>query len=233
MSNTAKFSQSFQDEMSPLGESQSILSMSNEFRAIKRIVLQEAFSDPDSMKNRIMITSVHGNAGKTFIAYNLARSIALEKEKTVLLVDCDVTSPSFNKAMEIEGVDSTSGTVLGLIDYLNDVSKGLGDVLLHTDVDNLKVLPCGQHHFLANELLSGANMAQLMSEFQSRYPNRLVILDAPPLLDVNESATLSQYVDQLIVVVEEGVTKSIDLARLSHQIPKDIIVYYLLNRAES
>lgn len=228
MSNTVVFTKQFQESMSPMGASQSLLAMSNEFRSVKRVILKTAFENPDKPRNRILVTSVHGRCGKTFISYNLARSVALEQDKTVLLVDADVTSPSLNEGIRM--VDSGSDAPqLGLIDFLMDVSKGLNEVLLNTDVENLKVIPCGNHNYLANELLSGSNMAQLMSEFQTRYPDRVVILDSPPLLDVNETATLSQYVDQVVIVVQDGVTKAHDLVRLSQQIPKDITVHYVLN----
>lgn len=232
MAHYVHFSQAFQDKMSPSVKGRSLLALTNEFRNIKRVLLKDAFHDPSAPKNRIMVTSVHQGAGRTFLAYNLARSVALEQDKTVLLVNADVSSPEIDRALIRDDIDDKD-QIPGLIDYLVDVTKALNEVLCHTNVDNLKVIPCGRDHYLANELLSGNHMAQLMTEFQSRYPDRVVIFDAPPLLDISEAATLSQYVDQLIVVVQDGVTSISDLQRLSEQLPKDVKVHYLLNRAKS
>ena len=67
--------------------------MQEEFRHIKRKLINNAFGPAAKTlkhSNLIMVTSSNPNEGKTFISINLALSIALEQDKTVLLVDADV-----------------------------------------------------------------------------------------------------------------------------------------------
>jgi len=76
-----------------------------EFRHIKRKLLNNAFglaSKTLHNSNLIMVTSSHPNEGKTYVAINLALSIALEQDKTVLLIDADVLRPSLHRELEFD-----------------------------------------------------------------------------------------------------------------------------------
>lgn len=226
MSDFYVFSDAFSDKMSPVSSEGKSLAFSNEFRALKRVLLNDAFVDPANPKNRIMVTSLKRGAGRSFVAYNAARSIALEQDKTVLLVNADVTSNELDLALSKNDAHPT----LGLIDLLVSESVSVSDIICHTEISNFKVIPRGKEHYLANELFSGTVMVKLMREFQSRYPDRLVMFDAPPLMDVSESITLAHSVDQIVVVLEYGVTRVSEIQNLQALLPKDVKVHYLLNK---
>lgn len=217
-------SQSFLRKMTP--DESIVLPMSKEFRELKRAVLQEAFPVSGEHKNRVMITSTERGSGKTFIAYNLARSVALEQDKTVLLVQADVDNPDFNEA-----INGGGSAPVGLIDFLTDVSMPLSFALYHTDIEKLKVIPLGSSHYLANELFSSGHMNQLMSEFQDRYPDRLVIIDAPSLGLAPESLAIAQHVDQVIIVVAEDVSLASSLKKAVETLPKTVSASIILNKA--
>lgn len=203
-----------------------------EFRSIKREVLRCAFNaehgedDGDILlepKNRIMVTSITDQAGKTFIAYNLAKSIANEQDKNILLVDADVINSTLSQTTEPRPQE-------GLIDYLSSPNADIAERIYHTDRDNMRFMPTGTDHFLANELFSSDKMSVLMAEFRDRYPDRLVIFDAPSLLDVNESVALSAHMDQIIIIIEEGKTREKDIKTVVKRLPKNIKVHYILNK---
>lgn len=220
-----KFSDCFLKKMAPADSFS--LPMSKEFRELKRSVLTEAFPVSGEHRNRIMVTSTESGCGKTFIAYNLARSVALEQDKTVLLVQVDVNNPDFNEAMKVG--DSTP---VGLIDFLTDVSMPLNEALYHTDIDKLKVIPLGNSHYLANELFSSGYMNQLMNEFQVRYPDRLVIIDAPSLCDAPEALAIVQHVDQVLIIVSENVSTVSSLKNCIDALPKSVTGKIVLNKTK-
>jgi exopolysaccharide/PEP-CTERM locus tyrosine autokinase len=146
-----------------------------------------------------MVTSSREGEGKTFVAINLAMSLAAERDKKVLLIDADLSDPSILKRLGIRAER-------GLIDVLDDASIDLADVLLRTNVEGLSVLPAGHPHPLSTELLASARMEQFMSEIAQRYVDRVIVLDAPPVLATSESAALALHVGQIAFVVEASRT---------------------------
>lgn len=197
-----------------------------EFRHIKRKLLNNAFgSAAKTLKhsNLIMVSSSNPNEGKTFISINLALSIALEQDNTVLLIDADVLRPSLHRELEFESKK-------GLVEYLLAEVDSLSDVIYNTNMPNLKIIPAGKSHHLTNELLASARMVQLAKELAERYPDRLVIFDCPPILGVTETPVLSSLVGQAIVVVEESKTKIDDVKRAVSQLNEDIAIGCVMNK---
>ena len=173
-----------------------------EFRIIKRPLLKRAFAEraPGAMPpNLIMITSSLPGEGKTYCAINLAMSIAMELDHTVLLVDADVARPSILRTLGLPAER-------GLMDILVDDKLDLSDVLLRTNVDTLSILPAGTSTPRATELLASSTMSSLVTEIANRYPDRVVIFDSPPLLLTSESRVLAGHMGQIVVVVEAQTT---------------------------
>ena len=197
-----------------------------EFRHIKRKLLNNAFGPAAKTlkhNNLIMVTSSNANEGKTFVSINLALSIALEQDKTVLLVDADVLRPSIHRELEFESKQ-------GLLEYLLDDVTSLSDVIYNTNVTNLKIIPAGKPHHLTNELLASTKMATLAQELAQRYPDRIVIFDCPPILGVTETPVLSSLVGQAVVVVEESKTKLEDVKKAVSQLHEDIAIGFVMNK---
>lgn len=198
-----------------------------EFRHIKRKLINNAFGPAAKTlrhSNLIMVSSSNPNEGKTFISINLALSIALEQDKTVLLVDADVLRPSLHRELQFESKE-------GLLEYLLGEVPSLSDVIYNTNVVNLKLIPAGKAHHLTNELLASTKMATLAKELAQRYPDRIVIFDCPPILGVTETPVLSSLVGQAVVVVEESKTKLDDVKKAVSQLDEDIAVGFVMNKA--
>jgi exopolysaccharide/PEP-CTERM locus tyrosine autokinase len=176
------------------------LPIADEFRRIKRPLLENMSkfesASADHM-NLILVTSAYAGVGKTFCSVNLAASIALERERNVLLIDADVVKPHISKAFGLEGRP-------GLIDLLEDESLTVQDVVVRTDLNEIQVLPAGREHLQSTELLSSARMEQLMDEIATRYPDRIVVIDSPPLLMTSEAQALAMQVGQIVLVIECG-----------------------------
>jgi len=173
-----------------------------DFRVIKRPLLQRAFAerkDSDKPGNLIMVTSSLPGEGKTYCAINLAMSIAMELDHTVLLVDADVARPSVLRSLGLPAHR-------GLMDILLDDKLDMADVMLRTNVDTLSILPAGTSTPRATELLASSAMSTLVDEIANRYPDRVVIFDSPPLLLTSESRVLASHMGQIVLVVEAQTT---------------------------
>ncbi len=201
--------------------------INEEYRVIKRKLINNAFGTLSSTlkhPNLILVSSSRSGEGKTFSAINLALSIALEQDKTVLLVDSDVLRPSVSKTLNIHHAT-------GLTDYLLSADTKVSDILLSTNVERLKIITAGRPHHLSTELLASERMVQLAYEFATRYHDRIVIFDAPPLLGVNETAVMASMCGQALIVVEENRTKLAEIEQAVALLPQDIAVGFLINKA--
>ena len=173
-----------------------------EFRIIKRPLLKRAFAErgpKDNPANLIMVTSSLPGEGKTYCAINLAMSIAMELDHTVLLVDADVARPSVLRTLGLPAQR-------GLMDILVDDALELPDVILRTNVDTLALLPAGATSNAATELLASSTMAAMLTELANRYPDRVIIFDSPPLMLTTEARVLASHMGQIVVVVEAQTT---------------------------
>jgi protein-tyrosine kinase len=173
-----------------------------EFRVIKRPLLKRALAErneQDKPSNLIMVTSSLPGEGKTYCAINLAMSIAMELDHTVLLVDADVARPSVLRTLGLPAQR-------GLMDMLLDDKLDLSDVMLRTNVDTLSILSAGASNPRATELLASQSMSNLVYEIANRYPDRVVIFDSPPLLLTSEAHVLATHMGQIVLVVEAETT---------------------------
>jgi len=201
--------------------------IAGEFRVIKRPLLANAKGKgvtPVSRGNLIMVTSSLASEGKTFVALNLALSIALEVDSTVLLVDGDVIAPGVMRRL---GLKESKG----LIDLLTTPSLDVGDVLLKTDIERLSVLPAGTAHDRASEFLASEAMARLLDELATRYPDRIILFDSPPLLATTESRALAMHMGQIVVVVEADRTVRGTVEDALSKVESCPVVMTVLNKA--
>ena len=75
-------------------------------------------------------------------------------------------------------------------------------MLLRTNVDKLSLLPAGMPHERATEMLASQSMQAVLEEIASRYDNRIVVFDSPPLLATTEARVLARHMGQVVMVVE-------------------------------
>ena len=189
-------------------------SLLEDFRIIKRPLLKRAFSEAaegGNPGNLIMLTSSLPGEGKTYCAINLAMSIAMELDHTVLLVDADVARPSVLRTLGLPAQR-------GLMDLLIDEKLDMSDVLLRTNVDTLSILAAGTSTPRATELLASSTMTNLVQEIANRYPDRIVIFDSPPLLLTSEARVLASHMGQIVVVVESQTTTQHAVKEALHQL---------------
>ena len=202
--------------------------IADEFRVIKRPLIRNAVGKsgaaPVKNGNLIMVTSALPGEGKTFTSVNLAMSIALEFDSTVLLVDGDVAHPQLPALL---GIPSSPG----LLDLLTRDDIDVGDTLIKTNVEKLTIMPAGSRHRRATELLASEQMVGLLQELGARYPDRIVIFDSPPLLATTEARVLAGHMGQILMVVSADSTARSTVQAALTTIENCEIVLMMLNKA--
>jgi exopolysaccharide/PEP-CTERM locus tyrosine autokinase len=169
-----------------------------QFRTIKRPILMKASSASDKRVpngNLVLVTSAVPGEGKTFTTVNLAMSIAMELDHTVLLVDADAAKSDVSRLFELEEAE-------GLTDYLAQPERALSEFLVGTDIEKLTVLPAGRPRANVTELLASEHMRNLVNQFGQRYTDRIVVIDSPPMLAASGASILAHLVGQTVFVVE-------------------------------
>jgi len=169
----------------------------------------------------IMVTSAVSGEGKSFVASNLAVSIAQNIDQHVLLMDCDIRRASIHSNF---GFDD----VAGLSEYL---SKGtsLSSLLLKTEIDKLTILPGGKPPENPAELVSSNQMSKLLKEVTSRYSNRYIIIDSPPPHLTSETSVIARQVDGILLVVKSGSTDRKMVEELLEMVGKEKVLGIVLN----
>jgi exopolysaccharide/PEP-CTERM locus tyrosine autokinase len=178
-----------------------------EYRQIKRPLMAAAkTSGAAAVANGrvIMIASALPGEGKSFTSVNLALSMALEKDTSVLLVDGDLAKSEVTRAFDLRGEP-------GLMDLLLDEGRDSASVILTTSMPGFSILPAGRETTTATEHLASSRMESVVAELLSRDPARIVLFDSPPLLLTTESRALTSLAGQVVVVVraEETTHKAV------------------------
>jgi len=199
----------------------------DEYRVIKRPIIKNALGLGDERVrhgNLVMVTSSLPGEGKTFTSINLAMSVAMEYDSRVLLVDGDVAHPSMPSILETPHSP-------GLLDVLTRDDVDVADALIRTNVERLTLLPAGSRQRRSTELLASEQMASLLRELASRYSDRIIIFDSPPLLATTEARVLATHMGQIVMVVAADATSQHALNQALATIENCDIVLMLLNKA--
>lgn len=217
VANTAK--QALQERRIITGVEQN--EFTDAYRILRTQVLQRL---REKNWNSLAITSPGLNEGKTLTAINLAISLAMEVNYTVLLVDADLRHPSVHEYFGIEAE-------FGLSDYLT-ADKPLSELLVHPEgIPGFVILPGGKPLTNSAEMLNSPRMARLVEELKTRYPSRIVLFDLPPLLTAADTLAFSPYVDAALLVVEEGKTQADEARRAVGLLESTNVIGTVLNKS--
>lgn len=201
---------------------------SEEYQHIKRRVLGNMVPgalNSNRPSNLILITSSVPSEGKTFTSVNLAISIAMEVDHTILVVDTDIMKRDLSRTLGV--VDRK-----GLFDLLASPHLKLEDLLVRTNMRNLVVLPVGTRRDGSTELLASMRMRELADEIALRYRDRVVLFDSPPVLATTTASALAPLVGQVILVAEAGSTKHETIREALQRLDRVTITGVIMNKAK-
>ena len=169
----------------------------------------------------ILVTSAMPGEGKTFVAANLAVSIARNINEHVLLIDCDLRKPNIHTRFGYNNVR-------GLSEYLSR-NVPLASLLLKTKIKKLTLLPGGKIPGNPSELLSSEAMKKLLVEVRERYKDRIIIIDSPPPQLTAETNVIARQVDSILLVVKYGGTKREMVAEMVDRLGKEKVLGVVFN----
>lgn len=190
-----------------------------QFKALRTSILFPGTGKPPRVT---MVTSAVPGEGKSFVASNLAVSIAQNIDDHVLLIDCDLRLPTIHKVF---GITENRG----LSEYLSEEME-LSPLFVKTGINKLSILPGGNPPANPSELLSSDQMANLINEVRTRYNDRYIILDSAPPLLASESNALVKHTDGILLVVNCGSTDRDAITELTDIFEKDKILGVVFNR---
>jgi exopolysaccharide/PEP-CTERM locus tyrosine autokinase len=193
-----------------------------QFKILRSNLLYPASGTPP---RSVMVTSPMPGEGKSFVASNLAISAALNINRHVLLMDCDLRRPSIHTRFGFENVP-------GLCDYLSN-GNSLSDLLIRTSIDKLTILPGGRPPDNPSELLSSERMEELLKETAARYHDRLIIVDSPPPLLTAETNVLAKWVEGVVIVIQHGKTPRESVSDIINKMGRDKITGIIMNAFEA
>jgi capsular exopolysaccharide synthesis family protein len=174
--------------------------------------------------NSLAITSPAKGSGKSTIAANLAVSIAMEMNYTVMLVDLDLRNPFIHHYFGFEPEK-------GLSDYLLEGAE-LSGLLIHPGIERLVILPAGTPVPQSSELLATPRMANLMADITTRYAKRIILFDLPPLLHMDDALTFLPQVESCLLVVEEGGNSPAEIEQSLHLLENSNLLGTVYNKAQ-
>jgi Mrp family chromosome partitioning ATPase/capsular polysaccharide biosynthesis protein len=162
---------------------------------------------PSIVQRSVMITGSTLSEGKSSVALNLAVTVAVAGHK-VILIEADLRRPSLAGALGLlakRGKRGTAGVLMGEISLrdalipANDLSENLSVLLVEQSAP-----------YLAEGLLAASDQLVAQAEALADF----VIFDAPPVTEVSDALPLSQHVDDVLIVVRLGRTRSDQLVNL-------------------
>lgn len=171
----------------------------------------------------LAVTSAKPDEGKTLTAVNLSISLAMKLDYTIVLVDADLCRPSVHAVFGFE-------PKLGLSDYLSG-NAPLDGILVDPGIEHLVIFPGRERLANSSELLSSPKMMQLVDELKNRYPSLLLIFDLPPALIGDDVLAFSDFVDAVLLVVEEDKTQYEQLTQVMEILKHTNLLGTVLNKS--
>ncbi len=175
-------------------------------------------------ENFICLVTSAAPGGGSHVAVNLAATIALDKSKTAVLVDCNIYSPYAEQLLPVP-------SHFGLTDYLDDSNVGAEEVVYASGIPRLRVVPVGYNREGGTEKLNSERMKEFFQELKIRYPDRFIVVDAPAASDYDaEIRILADLCDCVVLVVPYGKVTEPQLHSAIEKIGKDRLAGVVYNQ---
>ena len=147
----------------------------------------------------IGVTSPSPNAGKSFLASNLAAAMSRVASDKIVLADFDFQRATIAELFGIVDPPGITDYLLGEVDGLPSLLRGVEDT-------NLVIAPSLLGADNSAELLAGERLAELIAGLRTYADEGIVICDLPPLFVSDDALLVAKHLDGIVMVVEQGVT---------------------------
>jgi capsular exopolysaccharide synthesis family protein len=201
-----------------------------QFRRLRSHVYQAHAEAP---LKTILVASGMPSEGKSFVAANLAMSMARNSVNNVLLIDADLRRPTLHNllgAPNAQGLSDYLGGSVGLIDIMQRyrVPKGAGDA--GADImTNLTFIPSGKASDNSSELVANHRIEELIATVSPHF--NWIVIDSPPVLAVTDAVDLARAADAVLLVAREASTRYDVAQRTQAAFSSSRILGFVLNAA--
>lgn len=168
-------------------------SIAESFRNLRSSLFLRFNSEPSKI---ILVTSAQPQDGKSFVAFNLAASIASVGYKTIIL-DCDLRRPTLHVKFKEENSS-------GLSVYMANQAS-IDEIIHKTFVKNLSFIPAGPPLPNPSELMESGILDNLISYLGGKY--EYIILDTTPAGVVADASLMMKHASQIFVVCRNNYTR--------------------------
>lgn len=173
----------------------------------------------------VLVSSVVPGGGGSFVALNLAASIAFDQTKTSLLLDANLQNPFLHKMLKLIGRKNANG----LVDFLEAPDMGVENIVHPSGIPRMRIMPAGSPQRYSEEHLSSQLCHKLMIDIQQRYGNRYVVVDGPAMSGSADASILADLCDYLVLVVPYGAVTPGQLDSLIDEIDETKLAGIVLN----
>lgn len=190
-----------------------------------RTLRTELLSRMKSFNSVILVSSTKSGGGASFTAVNLATAFAFDRNKTVLLIDCNFENPSLSTILDIK-------PEYGLKDFISGNVSDIKEIVSPTSIPRLRLVACGSNDVNEGEyreFFSENNMTTFLDEVKNRYPDRVIILDAPSVLESADTKILAQLSDYLLMVLPYKGASTNDVNKVLKSVDREKILGFIIN----
>jgi protein-tyrosine kinase len=171
----------------------------------------------------ILVTGVGAGCGTSFLARNLAVSIAFDEARTAILMDCNLRRPAVASNFHLPDRSS------GLMDLFGHYDQDLGNIIHHSGVPRLRLIPAGSGTLNGVEYFASVRMRALIQEVSSRYEDRCLVMDAPPALGSPDARILAEHADLIVIVAGEACHRAETIRRATKVFPRERLAGVVFN----
>ncbi len=171
----------------------------------------------------ILVTGVGAGCGTSFLARNLAVSIAFDEYRTALLMDCNLRRPAVARNFRL--ADRSSG----LMDLFGQSDQDLARIIHHSGVPRLRLIPAGNGVLNGVEYFASVRMRAVIHEVSNRYEDRCLVIDAPPALGSPDARILAEHADLIVIVAGEARHRAETIRRATKVFPRERLAGVVFN----
>lgn len=190
------------------------------FRELRQTILPKM----ERYNSVLQVSSVRSGGGASFSAINLAVSCTFEQHRHAILVDCNFVRPSLATTLDVE-------SKVGLYDFLTDRVDGIGDIVYQTGIPRLSLVPAGEIKSEEDhiEFFTGENMRIFLEDVKNRYEDRIIIVDAPPVLESADAKILAEVTDYVLLVLPYKGAGASKVNKIIKAVGKDKVIGMVIN----
>ena len=182
-----------------------------QFRSLRSRVYEFHLQNP---LKTIVVSSGMPGEGKTFVAANLAISLARNKNQRVLLIDGDLRRPSLHGILGASATPGMSEYLTGAADLAEIIQRnepsGAGASEGSRAFPNLSFIPAGKDSDASAEFLASYRVEEMVAALSAHFT--WIIIDSPPALVFADAIDLARTADAVLLVAR-GASTPYDVAQ--------------------